>query len=79
MDLNHEIKENQVEYDDIFINTCFSYMTNNLGEIKARTPEAMEMYTDTIRKLPATATQIMILKSMPVAERRIMRSLFLLK
>jgi hypothetical protein len=76
----HTSLESRVaEFDDMYIGQCFAIANRQKPVIAARTEEARAAIKARIAALPAGATVIMQLGARPVQERRIIRSLFLLK
>jgi hypothetical protein len=75
-------KENEAkisEFDDIFINSCMSIINSSRPQITERSKEDHAAAALKLEKLPGTASEIMVLKALPKAERRIIRATFLLK
>jgi len=73
------LEDRVAEFDDMYIAECFEIINRQKPVIAARTAEEKAEIQARIEKLPASASVIMQLAARPVQERRITRSLFLLK
>lgn len=73
--LEHRI----VEFDDKFIKQCIEIANKQKPTINSRTKEQWDEIQKKINNLPESANTMMQLAARPVQERRIIRSLFLLK
>ena len=77
--LHSSLEERVAEFDDLYIAQCFEIANRQKPVILGRTPEEKEAIRARIARLSASANQTEQLGARPVQERRIMRSLFLLK
>lgn len=55
-DLSAEMRGRLVEFDELFIDKCFSFIEDNLPTINSRTKEQFEAASEAVKKLPGTAT-----------------------
>lgn len=78
-DVSADNEPKLAEFDDIYINTCMSIIAREKPLILNRSKEDHAEAAARLAALPTTATQIMVLKALPLPERRIVRIAFLLK
>lgn len=78
-EMSSALRPRVAEFDDMFITRCFDIIAAQLPLIRDRPSAELDAAIARVSALRASATQIMILKHLPLPERRIIRSLFLLR
>jgi hypothetical protein len=77
--VSFELKPQISEFDQMFIDKCFSIIQKQVPFIEKRSPEETRAINETIKALPAHASTIQTLKALPLHERKIVRAIFLIR